>query len=300
MVVKQTKPARENPLVWLYRIIQGALIGGGAILPGVSGGVLAVVFGIYRPMMAFLSHPVKAFRQHVSLFIPVIIGVGLGFWGFAGLVDLLFSGNKPLAMALFVGLIFGTVPLLYRDAQKPRDGAALSAGEKRNNLLALVISFAALLTYLFIVSRGEGQDIEPTLLWSFLSGIIWGFSLVVPGLSSSSILLFIGIYTKLMAAVKDLNFGVIVPLLVGIVLVAFLFARFVDRLFDRHYGIASNAVVGLVVASTLAIVIMPPEGYAITGIGQGVLALLLAAAGFVGAHYLGKWGEKIKPADYQG
>ena len=161
-------------MLWLYRIVQGALIGGGAILPGVSGGVLAVVFGIYRPMMAFLSRPVQTFKQHVALFIPIIIGVAFGFWGFAGLVDWLFSGNKPLAMALFVGLIFGTVPLLYRDAQKPKDGISLTSQERSitcwpGHQLCCAVDLP------LRVSQEKGQDITP-LLWSFLSGIIWGFS----------------------------------------------------------------------------------------------------------------------------
>lgn len=292
----QHKEPKESPLLFLYRIIQGALIGGGAILPGVSGGVLAVVFGIYRPMMAFLSRPLQTFKTHWKLFVPVILGVGLGFWGFAKLVAWLFSGDSPYPLALFVGLILGTLPLLYKDAQKPQNGVSLTAGKKRSNLLALIISFVALMIFLFVISRqSSAQSIEPTLAWSFLSGLIWGFSLVVPGLSSSSILLFIGIYTKLMAGVKDLNFGIIIPLMLGIAIVAFVFARFVDKLFEKRYGVASNAVVGLVAASTLAIIIFPPPEYAITSFGQGAVSFVIMVVGFIAAHYLGKWGQKIKP-----
>jgi len=295
--MEQSKlPVKDSPLLFLYRVIQGALIGGGAILPGVSGGVLAVVFGIYRPMMAFLSRPLATFKSQWKLFVPVILGVGLGFWGFAKLVDWLFSGDSPYPLALFIGLILGTLPQLYRAAQKPQDGIALTDGEKRNNRLALVISFVALLAFLFVISRQtSAQSLEPTLPWSLLSGLIWGFSLVVPGLSSSSILLFIGIYTKLMAGVKDLNLGIVIPLLLGIAIVAFVFARFVDRLFDRRHGVASNAVVGLVAASTLAIVLFPPPEFTITTFSQGLISLLVAAAGFVAAHFLAIWGEKIKP-----
>lgn len=295
-MTEQVKPAGENLLLLLYRVIQGAFIGGGAILPGVSGGVLAVVFGIYRPMMAFLSHPFATFKTHWKLFVPVILGVGLGFWGFAKLVDWMFSGNSPIPLALFVGLILGTLPQLYKNAQKPQNGAALTQKEKKTNLLALSFSFLALLVFLFLISRQtSAQNLEPTMLWSFFSGIIWGFSLVVPGLSSSSILLFIGIYTKLMAGVKDLDFAIIIPLFIGIAIVAFLFARFVDRLFDKRYGLASNAVVGLVAGSTLAIVLFPPPEYSITSFGQGLICFAVLVTGFAAAHYLGKWGEKIKP-----
>ena len=219
-----TGQKQGSPLLFLYRVLQGALIGGGAILPGVSGGVLAVVFGIYRPMMAFLSRPLATFKSQWKLFVPVILGVALGFWGFAKLVAFLFKDNSPIPLALFIGLILGTLPQLYKAAQKPQHGTALGAQEKRNNRLSLVISFVALLAFLFLLSRqSSAQSLEPTLPWAFLSGVIWGFSLVVPGLSSSSILLFIGIYTKLMAGVKDLNLGIVSALLLGIAIVAIVF-----------------------------------------------------------------------------
>lgn len=295
-MTQATKPQKESPLLFLYRIIQGALIGGGAILPGVSGGVLAVVFGIYQPMMAFLSRPFQTFKTYWKLFIPIILGVGLGFWGFAKLIAWLFSGDSPYPLALFIGLILGTVPQLYKSAQKPQNGVSLTDSEKRNNLLALVISFAALMAFLFFISRQTStQNIEPTVLWSFLSGLIWGFSLVVPGLSSSSILFFIGIYDKLMEGVKDLNFSIIIPLFIGIAIVAFVFARFVDKLFEKRYGIASNAVVGLVASSTLAIILFPPPKYKIDSVITGLICLVIMGIGFVCAHYLDKWGQTIKP-----
>lgn len=292
---QSTQPAKQEkvtPVLFLLRVIQGALIGGGAILPGVSGGVLAVVFGIYRPMMAFLSRPIRTLKIYYKLFIPIIIGVALGFVGFAKLVDWMFSGDSPVPISLFVGLILGTVPMLYQAAQKPKDGAALSAKEKRDNRMALILTFAGLLIFLILISSLTRMDIHPTLFWSFFSGIVWGFSLVVPGLSSSSILLFMGIYDKIMAGVGTLDFGIIIPLMLGIGLVAVLCARFVDRLFERHYGVASNAVVGLVLASTLMII---PRSFA--DVGEALLCLLVAALGFVAAHFLGVWGEKIKPAE---
>ena len=291
----QTQPAKQRklpPVLFFLRVIQGGLIGGGAILPGVSGGVLAVVFGIYRPMMAFFARPFRTLKAQYRLFIPIIIGVGLGFWGFAKLVDWMFSGDSPLPISLFVGLILGTVPMLYRSAQKPRDGISLTDKEKRHNRTALALSFVGLLIFLILIASLTRLSLAPTVFWSLVSGIIWGFSLVVPGLSSSSILLFMGIYDKIMSGVGDLNFPVILPLLLGIALVAGVFARLVDRLFERHYGIASNAVVGLVLASTLMII---PRTY--SGLGEGLLCLMVAAAGFVAAHFLGVWGEKVKPAE---
>lgn len=71
----------------LFRVIQGAVIGLGAVLPGISGGVLCVVFGIYKPIMELLSHPLKNFKTHVPKLLPVIVGLGVGFMGIANLLS---------------------------------------------------------------------------------------------------------------------------------------------------------------------------------------------------------------------
>ena len=280
---KDTTVANDRaPGLMLMRVLQGALIGGGAILPGVSGGVLAVVFGIYRPMMAFFSHPFKELKKNLWLFIPVIIGVALGFWGFAKLMALLFAEDSPYPISLFVGLIFGTVPMLVKSAG--------SQGRRRGDWLALGLTFFILLAFLILIESVSSLDMPLTPLWSLVSGVVWGFSLVIPGLSSSSILLFMGLYTKIMSAVGSLDFSVIIPLIAGIALVTVACAKLVNLLFERHFSLASHAIVGLVLASTLMII---PRDYA--GFTQGLICLALAALGFAAAWYMGVWGEKIKP-----
>ena len=127
--------------LWLLRLIQGALIGVGAILPGISGGVLCVLFGIYRPMMALLAHPAKSFKLYYRLFIPVLIGWAVGFLALAGLVNLLLEASSAVAISLFVGLIIGTLPSLYRDAGK--------FGHGKKGFLSLGISFVLLFCFLF-------------------------------------------------------------------------------------------------------------------------------------------------------
>lgn len=272
----------RNPALMLMRVVQGALIGGGAILPGVSGGVLAVVFGIYRPMMELLSHPFRALKKNLWLFIPVIIGVGIGFVGFAKLMALLFAEDSPYPISLFVGLILGTVPSLFKTAR--------SAERKpRADTLTLLVAFIGLLAFLLLMRLTNAMSIALTPLWALISGVIWGFSLIVPGLSSSSILIFMGLYQGIMDDVGRLQFATIIPLMLGIAAVAFLFARVVDTLFEKHFSVASHAIIGLVLASTVMII---PTAFA--GIGQALLCLLLAAAGFAAAWYLGVWGEKYE------
>ena len=83
-----SKKQTGNPSIFrlILQIFQGALIGLGAVLPGISGGVLCVVFGIYKPIMELLSNPFKNFKTHVPRLIPVIIGAAIGFLGIANLL----------------------------------------------------------------------------------------------------------------------------------------------------------------------------------------------------------------------
>ena len=280
----EKKAGYRSPAVMLMRVVQGALIGGGAILPGVSGGVLAVVFGIYRPMMELLSHPIRALKKNLWLFIPIIIGVAIGFVGFAKLMALLFAEDSPYPISLFVGLILGTVPMLLKTAR--------NKGSHPKDKQVLVLTFLVLLAFLILISSVSSLTIGLTPVWSLVSGVIWGFSLVVPGLSSSSILIFMGLYRQIMDAVGGVELGVVVPLIAGIGLVAVLFAKLIDSLFEKHFSQANHAVIGLVLASTLMII---PRSYASFGQFAGCLAL--AVVGFGIAWWLGEWGEKVRPQE---
>lgn len=270
--------------LWLLRVIHGALIGAGAILPGISGGVLCVLFGIYRPMMALLAHPIKTFRIYYKLFIPVLLGWAVGFFALAGLVNLLMEVSSAIAVSLFVGLIVGMIPSLYRDAGK--------YGHRKTGYLSMFLSFVVLFGFLLYLQQGVRIDIEGNAWWFFFCGIIWGLSLVVPGLSSSSILIFMGLYQEMTAGISRFDLGVLIPLVLGILCTALLSARFVNRLFERHHTIAYHAILGIVIASTLLIV--PLEFKDATEV---LLSIVCAVLGFLAAWGMDRYGQRVRPAE---
>ena len=270
--------------LWLLRVIHGALIGAGAILPGISGGVLCVLFGIYRPMMALLAHPIKTFRIYYKLFIPVLLGWVVGFFALAGLVNLLMEVSSAIAVSLFIGLIVGMIPSLYRDAGK--------YGHRKTGYLSMFLSFALLFSFLLYLQQGVRIDIEGNAWWFFFCGIVWGLSLVVPGLSSSSILIFMGLYQEMTAGISRFDLGVLIPLVLGILCTALLSARFVNRLFERHHTIAYHAILGIVIASTLLIV--PLEFKDTTEV---LLSAVCAVLGFLAAWGMDRFGQRVKPAE---
>ncbi|HPV99777.1 MAG TPA: DUF368 domain-containing protein [Oscillospiraceae bacterium] len=238
---------KQSPFsLWMIRLFQGILIGGGAILPGISGGVLCVTFGLYRPMMALLSHPERNFARYYKMFLPVAIGCGIGFFSFAKIIAVVFRASSLLAVCLFIGLIAGTFPKLYRDSGKQGRGAASWMGFAAG----FVFSFASLL----VSEITFRADLQPNVWWFLFCGVLWGLSIVVPGMTSSSMLISLGLYQPMAEGVASLDPGVLFPMGIGILGVTALTAKLINHLFETKYSVSYHAIMGIVLASTLYII----------------------------------------------
>ena len=217
----------------IMRIVQGIIIGAGAILPGISGGVLAVVFGIYRPAMELLTHPRRALQRYWRMLLAVGIGWAIGFLGGGSVILALFHQSETVATCLFIGLILGTLPDLWHEAG--------TQGRGNGSYISLIVSFLALFGALMAVKFSSFAEM-PANFWGFLfCGVLWGFSFIIPGMTSSSILMAVGLLTPLIDGIAQLDFTVLIPWGLGMAGVMALFARIVSRLFDTHYSIAYHA-----------------------------------------------------------
>lgn len=261
---------------WMILCVQGAIVGTGAILPGVSGGVLCVAFGIYEPMMALLSHPIKSFRRYYKMFIPFIIGWIAGFVLLAKAVEILFEASSAIALALFAGLIFGTLPELLKKSE---------VSDPKQSWSGFVIPLAVVFVLLSLLQSTSLSSVSPSAAWYVFCGTVWGFSLVIPGLSSSSILIYMGLYQPMTAGIANLDFGVILPLLGGLLITVLLSARLINNLFEKQYTLISRIVLGVMIASTLLIL---PTSF------ESVVAALLSAVCFTAGFALARWMDVAK------
>ena len=278
---EQTGFAKMTPGQWVLRVLQGILIGVGAMLPGISGGALCVLFGIYQPMMALLSHPFKAFKKYFLLFVPVVIGVGLGFVGSGKLLATFFEANEFLMLCLFLGLIIGVFPSLFREAGMQ--------GRTKKGKASLAVSFLIMLTILLTFKYGIKMEIKPSFGWYVVCGIVWGLSMVVPGLSSSNFLLFLGLYAPMSAGIGNLDLTVLLPMILGFIPTILGLSHPLNALFEKKYEIAYHAIIGTVFASTILII---PTSY--PDVGMVLIGILLAATGFFFALWMDKWSEGMK------
>ena len=236
---------RNRILRGIVDFIEGAIVGVGAILPGVSGGVLSVAFGVYEPMMELLTTPVTAIKKHYRMLIPFGIGWIVGFLLLAKGVEVLFNACAPVALMLFFGLICGTMPELFKVSEQ---------SDPKKSWTPFVASLALAFLFFHLLENTSGITIPPSFFAFVFCGFLWGLSTIVPGLSSSSILICFGLYEPMTEGIAALDPRVLVPMLLGIGVTALSLARLVNMLYKKHYATTSLVVLGFVVASSIKIV----------------------------------------------
>lgn len=294
-------------LKWILNIFLGAFIGVGAILPGLSGGVMCVIFGVYQPLMETLAHPVSGAKKHWKLLLPIIVGIAVGFVCFGGVLDILLEKNAPLMQAIFVGLIVGTIPALWKEA----------GAEKRTKAswVTLVCSFVVMfLIFGVLGSKGdEATDIakivgkyisigsintSPNFFWFVVCGVICGISIIVPGMSFSAPLMCLGLFEPMTANLKALMhldgsviLSFLLPLAIGGLATVLLLAKPVNWLFGKYNSVAYHFVLGTVFASTVLLV---PINCFSASVSEGFTCLAGLFGGILVGYLLDELQSKVK------
>lgn len=293
--VKKAAPA-------LVRFLQGALVGVGGILPGISGGVLCAIFGLYQPLMEVLAHPIRNLKKHFKLLLPVVIGIAFGFLALAKVVEIVFRSNQTVATCIFVGLILGMLPSLWKEAGE--------YGRKKSSYISAAVAFVILFALFLFLELGAQISIsDPNGWWFAFCGICWGLGVVVPGMSASSPLLFLGLYEPLMnvitsftdsaaafvmgkisfgAALGNMNFAAVIPFGIGIVGSILGLARPVNYLLKKRPSQMYHAIFGIVLATTLPVLIF--KIYLETDVAEGVpKTALIVKMGFIALGFVCAW-----------
>lgn len=274
----------------LKSFFKGVVIGIANIVPGVSGGTMMVSMGIYDRLIHCITHLFSEFRKSVLFLLPIAVGmvaaIGASSFGLTYLFD-----HFPIQTnLLFVGLILGGLPAIWKKVK----GKSIKAGHLIAGLLffALVVGLAAV---------GETEGASADLSFGFVNvivlfgvGIITSATMVIPGVSGSMVLMLMGFYYPVLNTVKDFfkalaafdtdriltGCGVLIPFGLGVVAGIFGIAKLVEIIFEKFPLYAYWAIIGLIVSSPVAILLMGtfPE-VTVLNLATGVLAL--AAGGVI-------------------
>lgn len=277
---------------FLTRIVKGMIIALGFILPGVSGGVLAAILGIYERLIRFLAHIRENFLGNLLFFIPVGIGGILGIALFSYPVEYLLQHFQVPVLWGFAGAIIGTIPSLLVEATKK--------GRRRSSdWIWLIATFVLSGLLLYFLPQLVGTI--PAGFASFiLAGALIALGILVPGLSPSNLLLILGLYSPMLRGFKRLDLiGTFLPIAIGGVLAVLLFSKTMDYALKHHHSQVYHFIIGIVLSSTLLILLPNPAAqesisYAGVGIGTWLLALVLLILGTILGLWMSQLEEKYK------
>ncbi|MAT40813.1 MAG: DUF368 domain-containing protein [Anaerolineaceae bacterium] len=255
---------------WFLRLLKGTLIGIGAILPGLSGGVMMVIFGVYEPLLRFIANIRVNFFKNVRFFIPVGIGMGLGIVGFSAVVEYAFEHYAAIFIWLFIGFISGTFPSLFKTAGKQ--------GRKPIHWIFLIVMSIGTFFFMHWMDTINSVAMAPSFGAWILSGVLIGLGVVVPGMSPSNFLIYLDLYQAMASGIRQLDFGVIIPLAIGVIVCIFAFAKLVSWLFNKAYTFMYHFILAVVIGSTLAIIPSGVTGWTI--LICAVMFVLGAAAAY--------------------
>lgn len=276
----QKKRKKKGGVFAPVRIFQGMLIGVGAVLPGISGGVLGVIFGIYKPFMEFLANPMKRFKTHMPVLFPVLVGGLIGFLGVANILSFFLEKYPDPSVCVFVGLIAGMIPSLFREAGEQ--------GRSRGSFLSMMICMAVIFA-LLLGLRVTSVQVQPNFFWFLFSGFCLALSVIAPGMSFSTLLMPLGLYTPFVDGLGHFDMDILIPGGIGAVAAVICLSRAVNALFRHYYSAAFHGIIGIVMAATVMTIPFPGFFQADTA----VINLICIGAGVLAAAALDRFNSRV-------
>lgn len=268
--MSETKAGKPFLIRLLVKLLQGALIGLGSVLPGISGGVLSVVFGVYKPIMELLADPVKKIKTHLPWLLPYFAGSVIGFLGVANLLTYFLEKYPAPSICLFVGLIAGMLPSLWQEAGL--------RGRSRHSLLAAGAAMFFVFAFLSFLNSAS-FTITPGFLWYIFCGFSLALSIIAPGMSFSALLMPLGLYAPFVDGIGHLNANVLIPGGIGCIFTVLCMAKTVDSLITKHYSLSFHAIFGFVTAAT--VMTIPFESFTYSTRACLINVFCLAAGVFI-------------------
>ena len=299
---------------FIIDFIKGIFVGIANVIPGVSGGTMAVSFGIYDKLVGSISDLFKRFKECFKTLLPIVLGMAFGIVSFTFVIPYMLENIPFITACIFTGLILGGIPALLKNLKTH------AASDVRTpnyvNLTVFVVLLAISLIMPFLNGDKEsGMLLEAnpyTVVMVMIMGMIAAAAMVIPGVSGSLMLMIFGYYFGIITAVRDfisalksfdmkvmIDRGlVLAPFAIGCLAGLFLISKLISWLLKRFPLATYWGILGLVAASPISVFYKINEEYPLSGtsvvnIVIGVVSLIAAVALTL---YIGSLGSKEKEA----
>lgn len=275
----------------IINIIKGALIGIANIIPGLSGGTLAVVMNIYDKLIesigSFFTSPIRTIKDIWPYLVGIALGLLVGIFG----ISYLLERFEIQTSALFVGLVIGAIPLIFKQVNK--------SSIKASNIVVLILMILIVISLPFLSTLGFNSSSSNPLIYFFI-GTVAAATMVIPGVSGSMVLMAVGYYEVVVNLVKDTlsalasfdtsvlfpNLGLLIPMGLGILIGIILIAKLITWLFSEHKQMTTFGILGLIIASPIVVFI--ELNYANVAVSTVIVSIITFFIGYFISTFLNK------------
>ncbi|MCI9447920.1 MAG: DUF368 domain-containing protein [Lachnospiraceae bacterium] len=267
-------------------ILKGVMMGVANIIPGVSGGTMAVSMGIYDKIIHAATHFISEFKKSMKLLLPIILGMAIGIVALARVLEYMFARVPLQTNLLFIGLIIGGLPAITKKVK----GKTIRLGH-----ILVCLMFFVVVAGLALLGEQEGASADLSfnimnIVKLFGVGVVASATMVIPGVSGSMMLMLMGYYNPILNEVNDfidnlVQFNVpgllegckvLVPFGIGVAVGIVVIAKIIEIIFQKFPEHAYWAIIGLIVASPVAIFLMGSMGtITVIAVVTGIAALLV-------------------------
>lgn len=244
---------------FIYLFLIGILIGTAMIIPGVSGSVIAVIFGVYDKSITALTNLFKDFKKNIIYLFILGSGILTGAIWFSNVMMFLYEKYEIITKFSFIGLILGGIPFLINEIKKKKT-------EKINvKMFLITLLFSLVLWYLsenlinLTININNSSKILNFFLL-FLSGFIYSVGKVIPGISGSFLLILIGMYEFVLSIMANpistvvTSFDKILPFILGLIFGVIVLLKLMKYLLDKKFGLTYSIIIGFVIGSIPALI----------------------------------------------
>ncbi len=270
-------------------VIKGFIMGIANIIPGVSGGTLALILGIYEDFIGAISHFFTNFKKNIKFLLPIVIGMGLAIVSLSRVIDYSYKHFPIPTCLFFVGLVLGGIPMLLSKVKGTKEVKKVSS--------YIIFAIPFLIVMVMACSDlifGEGMKISLSnmgliqYVLLFIVGVVAAATMVIPGVSGSLVLMLLGYYYPIIDKIKEFtsfknigeNFLVLGVFGVGVLIGIVLISKLIEFLFQKYEVKTYFGVLGFIFASVLAIPISTMLGVPITfTVPQVIIGLIFLVLG---------------------
>lgn len=232
-------------------IYRGILMGISDLIPGVSGGTIAFILGIYDRLLESISGFFsRDWKEHLGFLVPLGLGIGITLLLFSRVIEYLLEQHYEATQFFFMGLIIGVIPYIMKQAEVKKNFTS-------RHVIILVVIGAALAVTAFIPTEEDLAPITsltvPTFFLLFFSGWLASMAMLLPGISGSFILLLLGVYSTAINALSSLNIPIALAIGAGVIVGFIVSSKVIQYLLEHFTYVTYAAIIGLIIGSLFVV-----------------------------------------------